>query len=99
MSPNYNEDQEIQLQEGSLAEKAFSQKFDFNLWMQEMMHNAPWWGISLAAHVFFIIFLAALPSTGGGDKVEEIQVINMKEDKKEEVEKIEEEIEKEDLEE
>jgi len=99
MSSNFNEGQEIQLQEGSLAERAFSQKFDFNLWMQEMMHNAPWWGISLAAHVFFIIFLASLPSTGGGEKVEEIVVINMKEEKIEEVEKIEEEIEKEDLEE
>lgn len=99
MSSKFNEGQEIQLQEGSLAEKAFSQKFDFNLWMQEMMHNAPWWGISLAAHVFFILFLASLPSTGGGDKIEDVRIIEMKEDKKEEVEKVEEEIKKEELEE
>ena len=99
MSPKFNEGQEIQLQEGSLAEKAFAQKFDFNLWIQESLHNAPWWGISLAAHVFFIVFLASLPSTGGGDKIEEITVINMKEEKKDEVEEIKEEIVKEELEE
>ena len=99
MSPKYNEGQEIQLQEGSLAEKAFSQKFDFNLWMQEMLHNAPWWGISLAAHVFFILFLASLPSGVGGDKVEEVRIIEMKEEKETKVEEIEEEIKKEELEE
>lgn len=99
MSPNYEPNQEIQIQEGSLAEKAFSQKFDFNLWMQEMMHNAPWWGISLAAHVLFILFIASLPSGVDGSKVEEVKVIEMKEEKKDEAEKIEEEIEKEEFEE
>jgi hypothetical protein len=64
-----------------------------------MLHNAPWWGISLAAHVFFILFLVSLPSGAGGGDVDDVRIIEMKEDKKEEVEKIEEEIVKEELEE
>jgi hypothetical protein len=92
MSVQYNEEQEIHIQEGSLAEKVYSQKFDFNLWMQEMMHNAPWWGISLAAHLFLILFLASLPSAGGESSVEKIITIDRIDDIEVEQEKIDEEI-------
>lgn len=98
MSSQYNEDQEIHLQEGSLAEKAYLQKFDFNLWMQELMHGAPWWGISLAAHLFLILFLAALPSPGDKPPDDDVKIIEMKDEKEEEIEQIE-ELEPEDIEE
>ncbi|MDI6787063.1 MAG: prenyltransferase/squalene oxidase repeat-containing protein, partial [Planctomycetota bacterium] len=92
MQPNYNSGQEeVEVQEGSLAEKALAQKFDFNLWLQEQLHNAPWWGISLAFHIFLILILASIQGTID-TRVEVEVVVAMNEDKEKEIEKVEEEI-------
>ncbi|MFH0887897.1 MAG: hypothetical protein V1871_01660 [Planctomycetota bacterium] len=56
--------EEILIQEGSVAEKAMEHKLDFNLWLQMHIHNAPWWGLSLVFHIFLILILASIPSSG-----------------------------------
>jgi hypothetical protein len=55
---------EIHIQDGSVAEKAMAHKLDFNLWLQTQIHNAPWWGLSLAFHILLILFLASISYTG-----------------------------------
>jgi ElaB/YqjD/DUF883 family membrane-anchored ribosome-binding protein len=92
---NQNEPmEEMQIREGSLAEKVIAEKFDFNLWLQELIHNAPWWGISLAFHIFVILVLASIP-TAGTHRDDVITVVDIKEKIEEKIEEVEEEFEKE----
>lgn len=94
MSTNYpgGQHEEIHIQEGSLAEKAYMQKFDFNLWLQEQLQLAPWWGISLVLHVLVILVAASLSTAGSGGLDDEIMVIERKQVEEKIVEEIKEEI-------
>ena len=53
--------QVIVIREGSLAEQALAQQFDFNLWLQQQLHSTPWWLASLIFHVLLILMLASMP--------------------------------------
>ncbi|MFH1230163.1 MAG: prenyltransferase/squalene oxidase repeat-containing protein [Planctomycetota bacterium] len=82
--------EEILIQEGSVAEKALANKFDFNLWFQGQLQLAPWWGISLAFHILLILFLASIPSVISRVVDEGPTVIEMKAPIDKETKKVEE---------
>lgn len=96
MRTNYRgsqEEEEIQIQEGSLADKALAQKKDFNLWFQEQLQMAPWWGISFAFHILLILMLASISTAAKIATDDSVTVVEMKEKIEEKIEKVEEKIE------
>ncbi|MDI6732796.1 MAG: terpene cyclase/mutase family protein [Planctomycetota bacterium] len=94
MQPDYI--QEIEVCDGSLAQRALEQRFDPNLWLQEQLHNAPWWAISLTFHIFLILILASLPSASTVPPPCEIPIIDMKdEEPPKEIERVKEVLERE----
>jgi len=76
--PYNDQPQEIEVREGSLADKVLANKFDFNLWFQGQLQLAPWWGISLAFHVFLLLILASMSSAGGNIMDEKPVTVEMK---------------------
>ena len=51
---------EIEVMEGSVASHLIHSHKDFNLILQESIKNTPWWGVSAAFHIIFILIAITL---------------------------------------
>lgn len=74
-------DGEIVVHEGSIAEKALMQRFDFNLWLQEQIHSAPWWGLSLVFHLMLFLIITSFSNPYKPPEIEVPIVIPAVQDK------------------
>ncbi|MFH1226551.1 MAG: prenyltransferase/squalene oxidase repeat-containing protein [Planctomycetota bacterium] len=96
MRQNY--EQEVEVQEDSIAARLLDEKMDIGLWLQDtVLKMAPMWLASIAFHVFIILVLSTI-STGPGRKVDDsITVVDLDKKIPPPVEEIKEEFKEEDI--